>query len=89
MESKCASVRVNQEAIGVAMGAMYAYVKLETAGSSIIAVTTQNRSLLSLSQPVKGFSWRQAILTLIGRHLVTAGGIGRSIARGTINAKHA
>jgi hypothetical protein len=55
MESKFASGHVNQEAIGVAMGAMYAYVKLETVGSSIIAVTTQNRSLSPLFQPVRVF----------------------------------
>jgi hypothetical protein len=65
MGSKFASGHVNQEAIKVAMGVIYAYIKLETFGSSIIAVTTQNRSLLPLSQPVKVFSWRQALLTLI------------------------
>jgi hypothetical protein len=37
------------------MDVMYAYVKLETAGSSIIAVTIQNRLLLPLSQLMRGF----------------------------------
>jgi hypothetical protein len=54
IESKFVSGRVNQEAIRVAMGAMYAYANLETVGSSIIAVTTQNRSLLPLISASQG-----------------------------------